>query len=96
MRDKESQILNAYQAAHTQLHRLKKVHKKLHSKEHSLREQSMQELEATKAKEKNSSEAKSLATQVAHLLPLADSFDFNPSFSILPDVIFNNTPVPFS
>ena len=55
----------------------------------------MQELKATKAKEKNSLEAELLATQVAYLLPLANSFDFNPSFSILPDVIFNNTSVPF-
>ena len=30
-----------------------------------------------------------------HLLPLFSSFNFNPSFLILPDVIFNNIPVPF-
>ena len=30
-----------------------------------------------------------------HLLPLANSFNFNFSFSILPDIISNNTPVPF-
>ena len=30
-----------------------------------------------------------------HLLLLADFFNFNSSFLILPDVIFNNTPVPF-
>ena len=30
-----------------------------------------------------------------HLLLLADSFNFNLSFSILPDVISNNIPVPF-
>ena len=30
-----------------------------------------------------------------YLLPLADSFNFNLSFSILPDVIFNNIPVSF-
>jgi hypothetical protein len=29
------------------------------------------------------------------LLPLSNSFNFNFSFSILPDVISNNTPVPF-
>ena len=46
-------------------------------------------------KEKNSLEAKSLATKVAYLLPLANSFDFNFSFLILPDVISNNTAVPF-
>ena len=30
-----------------------------------------------------------------HLLPLAGFFDFNPSFLILPDVISDNTPIPF-
>ena len=55
----------------------------------------MQELKATKVKEKNSLEAELLATQIAYLLPLANSFGFNPSFLMLLDVIFNNTPVPF-
>ena len=55
----------------------------------------MQELKATKVKEKNSSEAKSLAIQVAYLLPLANSFNFNPFFLILPDIIFDNTPIAF-
>ena len=55
----------------------------------------MQELKATKAKKKNSLEAELLATQVAYLLPLVNSFDFNPSFLILPNIIFNNTPVSF-
>ena len=30
-----------------------------------------------------------------YLLPLADSFNFNLFFSILPDIISNNTPVLF-
>ena len=30
-----------------------------------------------------------------YLLPLSGSFNFNFSFIILPDVISNNTPVPF-
>ena len=30
-----------------------------------------------------------------YLLPLSSSFDFNLSFLILPDVIFDNTPVSF-
>ena len=30
-----------------------------------------------------------------YLLPLSDSFNFDFSFSMLPDVISNNTPVPF-
>ena len=55
----------------------------------------MQELKATEVKEKNSLEVKLLATQVAYLLPLANSFDFNPSFSILSDVIFDNTSISF-
>ena len=55
----------------------------------------MQELKATKVKKKNSLEVKSLVTQVAYLLPLADSFNFNPFFLILLNIIFNNTPVPF-
>ena len=55
----------------------------------------MQELKATKVKEKNSLEAKLLATLVAYLLPLADFFTSNFSFLILPDVISNNIPVFF-
>ena len=30
-----------------------------------------------------------------YLLPLSGSFDFNFSFSILPDIISNNTPILF-
>ena len=30
-----------------------------------------------------------------YLLPLSNFFDFNFSFLILPDVIFDNTPIPF-
>ena len=30
-----------------------------------------------------------------HLLPLADFFIFNFSFLILPDIFFNNMPIPF-
>ena len=30
-----------------------------------------------------------------HLLPLANFFTFNFSFSILPNVLSNNTPIPF-
>ena len=30
-----------------------------------------------------------------YLLSLADSFNFNFSFLILPDIISNNTPIPF-
>ena len=31
----------------------------------------------------------------SYLLPLANSFNFNFSFLILPDVISNNIPIPF-
>ena len=55
----------------------------------------MQDLKATKVKEKNSLEAELLATLVAHLLPLANFFASNFSFSTLPDVISNNMPVFF-
>ena len=55
----------------------------------------MLKLKAVEEKEKNSLEVKLLATQVAYLLLLANSFNFNPFFLILPDVIFNNTPIPF-
>ena len=55
----------------------------------------MQELKATKVKEKNSLKVKLLATLVAYLSPLADFFAFNFSFLILPNVISNNTSIPF-
>ena len=55
----------------------------------------MQELKATKVKEKNSLKVKSLATLVAYLLPLVSFFNFNFSFLILPDVISDNTPILF-
>ena len=54
----------------------------------------MQELKATEVKKKNSLKVELLAIQVAYLLPLANSFNFNPSFLILPDIIFNNTSIP--
>ena len=40
-------------------------------------------------------EVKPFNTPNPHLLLLVDFFDFNPSFSILPDIISNNTPIPF-
>ena len=55
----------------------------------------MQELEATKVKKKNSLKVELLAALVAHPSPLADFFASNFSFLILPDVISNNTLVPF-
>ena len=55
----------------------------------------MRDLEAAEIKKKNSLEAKLLVTLVAYLLPLADFFASNFSFSTLPDIISNNIPVPF-
>ena len=40
-------------------------------------------------------EVKSINTPNPYLLPLSGSFNFDFSFSILLDVISNNTPVPF-
>jgi hypothetical protein len=40
-------------------------------------------------------EVESLATLVAHQSPLANSFVFNPSFLILPDLLDGNTPISF-
>ena len=56
-----------------------------------------------KAKKKKKSKIKitymakveSINTFNPYLLPLANSFDFNLSFLILPDVISDNIPIPF-
>ena len=37
----------------------------------------------------------SVNTPNPHLLPLSGSFNFDFSFSILPDINFNNTLIPF-
>ena len=55
----------------------------------------MQDLKTTKIKEKNSLEVKSLVPLMAYLLPLANFFTFNFSFSTLPDIISDNTPIFF-
>ena len=54
-----------------------------------------QGLRKLKAEEKKESKVKSIDTPNPHLLPLSGSFNFDLSFSILPDVISDNTPVPF-
>ena len=53
--------MEAYLTASTQLVRLKKVRKKLRSKEYRLWEQDMLELKAVEKKKKNSLEAELLA-----------------------------------
>ena len=55
----------------------------------------MQDLKATKVKEKNSLKVELLAALVAYLSPLANFFTSNFFFSILPDIISDNMPVPF-
>ena len=64
-------------------------------KKHLLRKQGIQELKATKIKEKNSLEAELLAILIAYLSPLVNFFTSNFSFSILPDIISNNILIPF-
>jgi hypothetical protein len=48
-----------------------------------------------KQKELNTIEAKSSAILVAYQSPSANSFIFNSSFLILPDLLNGSTPVPF-
>ena len=55
----------------------------------------MQELKATKVKEKNSLEVELLATLITYLLLLVNFFIFNFFFLILPNIISDNTPIPF-
>ena len=60
----------------------------------------MRKLKADKKKESKIeiayiAEVRSVNTPNPYLLPLSGSFNFNLSFSILPDVISNNTPVLF-
>jgi hypothetical protein len=58
-------------------------------------EQSLYKLEANKQKELNTVEAEFLVMPVAHQLPLADFFIFNPSFLMLPNLLNGNTSIPF-
>ena len=60
----------------------------------------MRELKANKKKKFKvkiayTVKVESINTPNPHLLPLSGSFDFNLSFSILPDIISDNTPVLF-
>ena len=66
-------------------------------------EQSLYKLKANKKKESSISkveiayivEVESFNTPSPHLLFLTNSFNFHLSFSILPDIISDNTPIPF-
>ena len=72
----------------------------MQSKEYRLIKQGLREL---KAKEKKGSEVEityiakvgSINALNPYLLPLSDSFNFDFSFSILPNVLSDNTPIPF-
>ena len=48
-----------------------------------------------KANKKKKSKIESVDAPNPYLLPLFSFFDFNLSFSILPDIISDNTPIPF-
>ena len=48
-----------------------------------------------KANKKKKFKVEFINTSNPYLLPLSGSFDFDFSFLILPDVISDNTPVPF-
>jgi hypothetical protein len=58
-------------------------------------EQGLYKLKADEQKELNTIKVEFLAMPVAHQSLLANSFVFNPSFLILPDLLNGNTPVFF-
>jgi len=85
-------------AASAYLTCLKKVHKKIRSKEYRLVEQGLYNLKAEEARTGSNRGGLGTAphTPAAESLvapgsPLADLF-FNPSFSLLPDLLSFNTP----
>jgi len=93
---KEDWIHKARQAAHARLICLKKVREKVYLKEFYLVKQGLYELES----KKKGSSLKDLETvlcspavgsSIALRLPLANLF-FNPSFSLLPNLISFNIP----
>ena len=84
----------------TQLLRLKKVYEKVRSKKYHLVKQGLRELEVKEKKKFKVEiayivEVGSINTPNPCLLPLSNSLNFDFSFSILPDVISNNIPIPF-
>jgi len=96
LRTKESQILNTHLFAHAWLTYLKRVCEKVQLKEFYLVKQGLCELES----EERGFNPKDPETVLYSLvvgssaalgLPLADSF-FNPSFSLLLDLISSNMP----
>ena len=72
----------------------------MRSKEYYLVKQGLRKLKTKEKKESKIEIAyivavESINTLNFHLLPLANSLNFNFSFLILPNIIFNNTPIPF-
>ena len=102
IRAKERRVFNAQLAAYAQLLRLKKVRKKVRSKELYLVEQGLSKLEAKEAKMDSSpKEAEIVYTLAvdpldnpAYLLPLTNPFIFS-FFLMLPNPFSFNTPIPF-
>jgi len=95
-RKEERRRFDAHLAASARLSHLKKVHKKICLKELRLVKQGLYELES---EEKDSSpkdpetvlHSPAVGSLTALGLPLANSF-FDPSFSLLPNLISSNTP----
>ena len=72
----------------------------MRSKEYYLIKQSLHKLKADKKKKSivetvHTAKVGSFNTPNPRSLPLADSFNFDLSFLILPDIISDNTPIPF-
>jgi len=92
----ERRHFNARLAASAYLFHLKRVYKKIRLKELCLVKQGLYKLE-NKEKDSNLKEketalrSSAVGSLIALRLPLANSF-FNPSFSLLPDLISSNTP----
>ena len=79
---------------------LKKVCEKVQSKKYHLVEQGLRELKADKKEKFKIKTAYivkvgSINTPNLYLLPLSNSLNFNFSFSILPNIISDNIPIPF-
>ena len=87
-------------SASAQLICLEKICDKVRSKKYYLVEQGLYKLKIDK-KKKSKVEIAYIAvvgsfnTPNSYLLPLSSSFNFDFSFLILPNVISDNTPVPF-
>ena len=88
---KEHQLFEACFLASSRLTHLKKVREKIYLKQLCLAKQSIYELEEEETKALSTKVVASPNPLVAPLLPLADPFLFNPSFSLLPNLISYST-----